>query len=118
MGESITSYNGLVQLYYQGEIDRPSLPARRKKGGLAACTFSRQAKTFEDGYFKPSISRETKPKLIAEIKLELPEFIEYEYDLFRDLKKTFRTKLRSVSLDHGATSALVSPFFKAGRCQN
>ncbi len=26
VGESITSYNQLVQAYYQGEVDRPSLP--------------------------------------------------------------------------------------------
>jgi putative transposase len=79
VGESITSYNGLVKLYYQGEIDRPSLPTYRKKGGLAAVTFPRQALTFEDGYFKPSISRETKPDLITEIKFELPEFIDSDW---------------------------------------
>ena len=75
VGESITSYNGLVKLYYQGEVDKPSLPKYRKKGGLASVTFPRQALTLEDGYFKPSISRETKPELLIEIKLELPNFL-------------------------------------------
>lgn len=79
VGESITSYNGLVGLYYKGEVDRPSLPKYRKKGGLAAVTFPRQALTFVDGYFKPSISKETKPELITEIKLELPSFIDSDW---------------------------------------
>lgn len=81
--ESITSYNGLVQLYYQGEVDRPSLPNYRKKGGLAAVTFPRQALTYEDGCFKPSISLTTKPELKnelgIEIKLELPAFIDSDW---------------------------------------
>ncbi len=77
VAESITSYNGLVDLYYQGKVDRPSLPKYRKKGGLAAVTFPRQALTYcDDGTFKPAISRETKPELISEIKLELPDFID------------------------------------------
>lgn len=79
VGESIASYNGLVKLYYQGEVDRPSLPKYRKKGGLAAVTFPRQALTFEDVYFKPSISRETKPELITEIRFELPGFIDSDW---------------------------------------
>ncbi len=58
VGESITSYNGLIKLYSPGEVDRPSLPKYRKKGGLAAVTFPRQALTFDLGYFKPSIIRE------------------------------------------------------------
>ena len=76
VGESIVSYNGLVTLYYRGEVDKPSLPKYRKKGGLAAVTFPRQALTYKDGYFYPSISRETKPHLITDIALSLPEFID------------------------------------------
>lgn len=79
VGESIASYNGLVGLYYKNEVDRPSLPRYRKKGGLAAVTFPRQALTFANGYFKPSISREVKPELITEIKLELPAFIDSDW---------------------------------------
>lgn len=79
VGESITSYNGLVNLYYKGEVDRPSLPSYRKKGGLAAVTFPRQALTYKDGYFYPSISRETKPHLITDIALHLPEFIDSDW---------------------------------------
>ena len=54
VGEAITSYNRLVKAYYNGELDRPSLPKYRQKGGLAAVTFPRQALTFKDGYFKPA----------------------------------------------------------------
>ncbi len=35
----------------------------------------------------------------------------HRYDLFRDLKNSFRTKLRSVSLEHGVTSMVESPAF-------
>jgi IS605 OrfB family transposase len=79
VGESITSYNGLVNLYYKGEVDRPSLPRYRKRGGLAAVTFPRQSLTYKDGCFYPSISRETKPHLITEIALPLPEFIDSDW---------------------------------------
>jgi putative transposase len=79
VGESITSYNGLVQAYYNGEVDRPSLPGYRKKGGLASVSFPRQALNYKDGYFCPSISRETKPHLIIDIKLAPPEFIDSDW---------------------------------------
>ena len=79
VSESIVSYNGLVNLYYRGEVDRPSLPKYRKKGGLAAVTFPRQALTYRDGCFCPSISRETKPHLISDIALPLPEFIDSDW---------------------------------------
>ncbi len=76
VGESITSYNGLVNAYYKGEVNRPSLPKYRKRGGLAPVTFPRQALNYKDGYFCPSISRDTKPHLLSEIALQLPEFID------------------------------------------
>jgi IS605 OrfB family transposase len=76
VGESITSYNGLVNAYYKGDVDKPSLPLYRKKGGLAAVTFPRQALNYKDGSFYPSISRETKPHLLTEICLHLPDFID------------------------------------------
>ncbi|KOP27073.1 transposase [Hapalosiphon sp. MRB220] len=79
VGESITSYNGLVKKYYQGEVDRPSLPKYRRRGGLAAVTFPRQALTYKDGCFYPSISRETKPHLLTEIALQLPDFIDFDW---------------------------------------
>jgi IS605 OrfB family transposase len=79
VGESIVSYNGLVNLYYKGEVDRPSLPKYRKKGGLAAVTFPRQGLTCKDGCFYPSISRETKPHLITDIALPLPSFIDSDW---------------------------------------
>jgi putative transposase len=79
VGESITSYNKLVDLYYKDEVDRPSLPKYRKSGGLAAVTFPRQALTYRDGCFYPSISRDTKPHLLTEIALPLPEFIDSDW---------------------------------------
>ncbi len=83
VGESIVSYNRLVNLYYYRNevdpsasltvdpersrtVDRPSLPKYRKKGGLAAVTFPRQALSYKDGCFYPSISRETQPHLITQ----------------------------------------------------
>lgn len=79
VGESINSYNKLVDLYYKGEVDRPSLPRYRKKGGLAAITFPKQALTYKDGCFSPSVSRGTKPELITEVSLPLPEFIDTDW---------------------------------------
>ena len=79
VGESIISYNGLLSLYYKGEVDRPSLPRYRKKGGLAAVTFPRQALNSRNGSFYPSISRETKRHLITDIALPLPDFIDPDW---------------------------------------
>lgn len=79
VGESIKSYNSLVDAYYQGDVNRPSLPRYRKKGGLAAVTFPRQALTDKDGCSRPSISKETKPELITQIELPLPEFIDSDW---------------------------------------
>ncbi|HBY77980.1 MAG TPA: transposase [Cyanobacteria bacterium UBA11148] len=79
VGESIVSYNRLVNLYYKGEVARPSLPKYRKKGGLAAVTFPRQALRYKDGDFYPSISRETLPHLLVGVALPLPEFIDSDW---------------------------------------
>ncbi len=79
VGESITAYNGLVTTYYNGEVDKPSLPKYRKKGGLAAVTFPRQALNLAEDGFKPSISKESKPEMLSEIILRLPEFIDSDW---------------------------------------
>jgi len=79
VGESIISYNGLVTAYYKGEVERPSLPKYRKRGGLACVTFPRQALNYKDGCFYPSISRDTKPHLLTDITLQLPEFIDSDW---------------------------------------
>ncbi len=79
VGESITSYNGLVKAYYRGEVDKPSLPKYRKSGGLAAVTFPKQALTWKNGCFYPSISKDTKPHLLTEITLQLPDFINSDW---------------------------------------
>ncbi|MBO3462877.1 RNA-guided endonuclease TnpB family protein [Aetokthonos hydrillicola Thurmond2011] len=79
VAESVASHNGLVELYYQGEVDRPSLPSYRTKGGLAAVTFPSQLLRYVDGFVIPPISRETKPELITDIKLPLPNFIDFDW---------------------------------------
>jgi putative transposase len=79
VGESIVGYNGLVKAYYRGEVDKPSLPGYRKSGGLAAVTFPRQALTWKNGCFYPSVSKETKPHLLTEITLQLPDFIDPDW---------------------------------------
>lgn len=79
VGEAVTGYNKLVELYYKGEVNKPSLIRYRKKGGLAAVTFPRQTLNYVNGVFKPSISRETKPELIAEITLTPPSFIDPDW---------------------------------------
>lgn len=79
VAESINSYNKLVNLYYKGKVNRPKLLRYRKKGGLAAVTFPRQALNYKNGCFYPSISRDTKPHLITEIALQLPDFIDSDW---------------------------------------
>ncbi|WP_235595849.1 RNA-guided endonuclease InsQ/TnpB family protein [Mastigocoleus testarum] len=79
VGESITSYNGLVRAYYKGEVNRPRLLRYRKAGGLAAVTFPAQALAYKDGRVYPSVSKETKPHLIDQISFCLPEFIDFDW---------------------------------------
>jgi len=79
VGESITSYNKLVALYYQGDVHKPSLPKYRKGGGFAAVTFPRQALTWKNGCFYPSIRKKTKPELLTEITLQLPNLIDLHW---------------------------------------
>ncbi|AOY82835.1 transposase [Moorena producens JHB] len=79
VAESITSYNKLVGLYYKGEVDRPKLLRYRKKGGLAAVTFPKQALTYRNGFFYPSISKESKPELLCDITLSPPDFIDSDW---------------------------------------
>lgn len=79
VGESLTAYNGLVDLYYNGEVDRPSIPGYRKKGGLAAVIFPAQALQSWDGHsFRVGQSLTTKPdsKPLGEIRLTPPPFID------------------------------------------
>jgi len=133
VGESIVSYNGLVSLYYTGEVDRPSLLKYRKKGGLAIVTFPRQALNYKDGCFYPSISRQTKPHLITDIALPLPEFkvatqlginlaevgrealtLPQRFDLFRRLDKSYRKRCVAGLEDPLRNIRLESPCFQRG----
>jgi len=79
VGEAIKSYNQLVGLYYKREVDRPRFPRYRKSGGFAAVTFPRQALTYKQGLFYPSVSKESKPELLTEITLSPPEFIDSDW---------------------------------------
>ncbi|WP_424099082.1 RNA-guided endonuclease InsQ/TnpB family protein [Moorena producens] len=79
VAEAVSSYNQLVTHYYKGKVNRPRLLRYRKKGGLTAVTFPRQALNYKEGLFSPSISKETKPELITEILLEPPDFIDPDW---------------------------------------
>ena len=75
--EAITSFNKLVDLFFNGEADRPKLPRYRKSGGLHSVTFPLQALTLKNGYVYPSISKLSKRDVLGEIKFELPEFVDF-----------------------------------------
>ncbi|AOY80640.1 transposase [Moorena producens JHB] len=79
IAESIASYNKLVGLYYQGKVDRPRFPRYRKSGGFAAVKFPRQALTYKEGLFYPSISKESKPELLTQIALIPPDFVDPDW---------------------------------------
>jgi len=79
VGEAIASYNKLVGLYYQGKVDKPKFPRYRKKGGFASVTFPKQALTYKEGLFYPSVSKESKPELLTQITLDPPDFIDPDW---------------------------------------
>ena len=79
VGEAIASYNKLVGLYYQGKVDKPRFTRYRKKGGFAAVTFPKQALTYKEGLFYPSVSKESKPELLTQITLTPPDFIDPDW---------------------------------------
>ncbi len=75
--EAISSFNKLVDLFFKGEVDRPRIPGYRKSGGLYSVVFPSQALIYKDGYVYPSISRLAKPDVRREIKIEVPEFVDF-----------------------------------------
>ncbi|NEO95291.1 MAG: IS200/IS605 family element transposase accessory protein TnpB [Moorea sp. SIO3G5] len=79
VGEALNSYNKLVGLYYQGKVNRPKFPRYRKSGGFAAVTFPKQALTYKEGWFYPSVSKESKPELLTQITLDPPDFIDPDW---------------------------------------
>ena len=79
VGEAIKSYNQLVGLYYKGEVDKPRFPRYRKSGGFASVTFPRQALTYKEGVFYPSVSKESKPELLTQVTLTPPEFVDPDW---------------------------------------
>ncbi len=60
VSESFTSFNKLLQLFFNGEVDKPRMPNYRTKGGLAPITFPAQALQFdiETGECRIPISQE------------------------------------------------------------
>lgn len=57
---SFSSYNGLLKLFWKGEIKRPNMPNYRTKGGLAPLTYPAQAVQFdlETGMCRLPVSNE------------------------------------------------------------
>ncbi|MBR8835480.1 MAG: IS200/IS605 family accessory protein TnpB-related protein [Stigonema ocellatum SAG 48.90 = DSM 106950] len=109
VAESITGYNGLVNLYYLLGGDRPSLPQYRKKGGLAAVTFPSQLLRYVEGYIIPPISRETKPELITDVKLFLPEFIDSDWIKEVTVRPNFGELWIDWVIDDGKSVIVVNP---------
>ena len=65
--EGIASYNRLLKMYWQGEIqDKPRIPRYRQSRGLYQVAFPAQAVTYDEyeGTCKLAISKECKPELI------------------------------------------------------
>ncbi len=75
--ETISSFNKLVNLFFNGEVGKPKLPRYRKSGGLNTVTFPLQALTYKNGCVYPSISKLSKSDVIGEIKLEIPDFVDF-----------------------------------------
>lgn len=87
VGESLTSYNGLVECYYRGEVDKPQIPRYRKSGGLAAVIFPSQGLSDWNGEsLKVGMSLATKPDAadLGEIRLYPPHFI--DVDTIREVR--------------------------------
>lgn len=82
--EVVNSFNKLVNLYFEGEVDRPRFPRYRKSGGLFRVTFPVQSLRYKDGYVYPGISKLVKSDLREEIKLEVPEFV--DFNLAREVR--------------------------------
>lgn len=60
VAESFSSFNGLLKLFWNGEINKPRMPNYRTKGGLAPISYPAQAISFdiETGECRIPISRE------------------------------------------------------------
>lgn len=60
VSESFTSFNKLLQLFFNGEVNKPRMPRYRTKGGLAPLSFPAQALQFdiETGECRIPISQE------------------------------------------------------------
>lgn len=77
--ESIKSFNSLVDLFFQGEVDRPRIPKYRKPGGFNQVTYPSQHLKYKDGYLIFPQARDAKPSLLCEIIVEIPHFISFDW---------------------------------------
>ncbi|MEO1377232.1 MAG: hypothetical protein AAFW70_23700 [Cyanobacteria bacterium J06635_10] len=82
--EAVNSFNKLVALFFEGGVDRPRFPRYRKSGGLFRVTFPVQSLRYKDGYVYPGISKLAKADLRDIIKLEVPEFV--DFNLVREVR--------------------------------
>lgn len=74
--ESFSSYNDLVNLFFKGEVDRPSIPKYRKTGGVYSVTYPVQAVKFVDGWAIFPVSQSVKNDLFFEPKVRIPDFVD------------------------------------------
>lgn len=67
--ESFKSYNGLLGVFFKGEVNLPKMPGYRTKGGLAPISYPAQAVSFdlETGQCRLPVSLETKADLVEAI---------------------------------------------------
>lgn len=82
--EAVNSFNKLVGLFFEGSVDRPRIPSYRKSGGLFRVTFPVQSLRYKDGYAYPGISQTAKADLRTAIKLEVPDFV--DFNLVREVR--------------------------------
>ncbi|MEM6754609.1 MAG: transposase [Cyanobacteria bacterium P01_C01_bin.38] len=76
VAESVSSYNELVDLFFKGEVDRPSIPRYRKTGGMYLVTYPVQAVRFVDGWAILPVSQSVKNDLYFEPKVKIPHFVD------------------------------------------
>ncbi|MGD1912274.1 MAG: RNA-guided endonuclease InsQ/TnpB family protein [Rivularia sp. (in: cyanobacteria)] len=82
--EVVNSFNKLVSLFFEGGLSRPRFPRYRKSGGLFRVTFPVQSLRYKDGFVYPGISNLAKTDLRSVIKLEVPDFV--DFNLVREIR--------------------------------
>ncbi len=78
VAESVSSYNVLVDLFFKGEVDRPSVPKYRKSGGMYSITYPSQAIKYDCEYAVLPVAQSVKNDLYFEPKVEIPDYIDFD----------------------------------------